>query len=261
MVPDDPDLTTKSGGGDLDPTETARRSARGIGDLPANFMLDAGTYGVAAEAGYEGMSFYYCGRGGVLGDVDAQTVTEAFVFFPADSVQAAWDGSRAVESRAASARRWADTAASWAVEKLPADALDWARLAELTGVVVAAADPAGAPIFEGFRQLDEPTEPRSLAVHRLNALRELRAARHGAAVLAAGIEPVEAFMVKSPYMADVFGWPEPRPQPDEALTQRWQDAEDETDRAFGEDLAVLDGDQRAEFVELVEVARRAVIRT
>ncbi len=260
MVTDAPDPTTLPDEGALDPTETARRSARGIGDLPANFMLDMGTYGVAAEFGYEGMGFYYGGRGGVLGDVDAQEVTEAFVFFPAESVQAAWDGSRDVESRAASAQRWADTAAAWAVENLPTDALDWGRLAELAGIVVDAADPAGAPIFEGYRRLDEPTETRGLAVHRLNALRELRAARHGAAVLAADIEPVEALMVKTPFMADVFGWPEPRPQPDEVLTQRWQDAEGETDRAFGNDLAIFDADQRSEFVELVEIARRAVIR-
>jgi hypothetical protein len=91
----------------------------------------------------------------------------------------------------------------------------------------------------------------------MTSLRELRAARHGAAVLDAGIEPVEALMVKTPYMADIFGWPEPRPEPDEALRSRWEAAEADTDERFGRDLAVLTPAERAEFVDLAGAALRA----
>ena len=235
----------------------ARSTARAIGDLPASFMLDAATYTAAAEAGYEGMAFYVSGRGGVLGDVDAAAVTDAFVFFPAGTVETGWHTGASVEPRADSARRWSAVASRWAAEHLPEGALDYARLAELAGIVSDAADPTGAPVFAGWRQLPEPDGERELALHRLNSLRELRAARHGEAVLAAGIEPVEALMVKTPYMADIFGWPEPRPDPDEALRDRWQAAEDETDRRFAGDLAVLNAEQLAEFAELAEAARRA----
>ena len=240
------------------PIETARRTARTIGDLPANFMLDGETYRAAAEVGYEGMAFYYAGRAGVLGDVDARVVTEAFVFFPPTSVEVAWTSSAEIEPRDASARRFAGALATWTDAHMPTDALDYQRLADLLGIVIRKADPTGAPVFAGWRVLDEPDDPRALALHRLNALRELRAARHGAAVLEVGLAPLEALMVKTPFMADVFGWPEPRPEPDETLRERWQSAEDETDRRFAEDLAALDGAERAELEALLDDARRAL---
>ncbi len=242
------------------PTDTARTTARTIGDLPANFMLDGATYIAAAAAGYDGIGFYYAGRGGVLGDVDASVVADAFVFFPPESVASAWDGSRQVESRAASARRFADALTAWTDLHMAPDALDYARLAELEGIVVAAADATGAPVFAGWRDLTEPDDARHRALHRMNALRELRAARHGRAVLDVGMDPVDAFMVKTPFMAAIFGWPAPETEPDEATRRRWQEAEDDTDRRFGQDLAVLDGAERAELIELLDAARRAVVR-
>ena len=240
------------------PTETARASAKAVHDLSAAFMLDMDTYAVAGEAGYEGIAFYYGGRGAVLGDVDAEVVTAAFVFFPEPSVRTGWEQAGTVESREACARRFADTGAGWAREHLPDGAVDYARLAELAGKVIAAADAADAPVFAGWRDLPEPAGDRELVLHRMNALRELRAARHGKEVLAAGIEPVEALMVRTPYMADVFGWPEPRPEPDDELRARWEAAEEATNERFGEDLAVLGAAERAEFAELAEAARRAV---
>jgi hypothetical protein len=241
------------------PAETATASARAIGDLPANFMLDMATYAVAADAGYEGMAFYFGGRGGVLGDVDADVVSAAFVYFPPESLRLAWEQAASVESRAAAAQRWADLAAAWAVAHLPADGLDYARLAELAGKVVLSADVAGAPVFAGWRALPEPSGERELALHRLNALRELRAARHATAVLAAGIAPRLALMVKTPYMADIFGWPQPHPEPDQLVRDRWEAAELVTNELFGADLGVLSDAEQAEFVELAEAARTAIV--
>lgn len=240
-------------------TDAARDAAGPVHDLAAAFMLDGATYVSAAAAGYDGIAFYYAGRGGVLGDVDADVVTEAFVFFPPASVRAAWDGSAAIEDRAASAARFAGCGSEWARVHLPEGAVDYARLAELAGRIAAAADGSDAAVFAGWRALPEPTGDRELALHRMNALRELRAARHGAAVLEAGIEPVEALMVKTPYMADIFGWPEPRPDPDEELRARWAAAEEVTNERFGQDLAVLDADELQEFCALSKAALAAVV--
>lgn len=240
------------------PTETARDSAAAVGGLGSLFMFDGATYAPAAGLGYEGLAFYFCGRGGVLGDVEAPEVVEAFAFFEPATVAAAWDGGGAVESRAGAARRWADAAADWAGAHLAEGALDYARLAELAGRVVAAADPDGAPVFAGWRDLPVPAEPRAAALHHMNGLRELRNARHAAAVAAAGIDPHTAVVVRSPHMLGIFGWPEPHPEPDEALQARWQAAEDATDEAFGRDLGVLDAAERAEFVSLSATALAAV---
>lgn len=239
------------------PTETATATALAIGDLPSKFMLDLELYGRMAEVGYEGLAFYIAGRGGVLGDVDADVVTAGFVFFPPGTVRTGWEQATSVESRADSAERWAEACAAWARDHLPEGALDYGRLAELAGKVEVAADPVGAPVFAGWRARPEPTDERELALHRLNALRELRAARHGVAVLAAGIAPIEALMVKTPYMADIFGWPQPRPEVDDELRTRWEAAESLTDELFGRDLAVLDPAERAELIELADAALAA----
>ncbi|MCZ7627934.1 MAG: hypothetical protein M5U19_02015 [Microthrixaceae bacterium] len=100
------------------PTQAAIDSAPAIHDLPANFMLDAPTYIAAAEVGYEGISFYVAGRGGVLGDVDADAVTEAFVFFPAETISTAWEATAGLESRDRAANRFAEAAHRWAAEHM-----------------------------------------------------------------------------------------------------------------------------------------------
>ena len=64
-------------------------------------MLDGATYAVGGDAGFDGMDFYAAGRGGVLGDVSADVVAAALVFFNPDVVEGAWEGSRAVMPRAA----------------------------------------------------------------------------------------------------------------------------------------------------------------
>lgn len=216
-------------------------------------MLDMDMYADAAALGYEGVSFYVAGRGGVLGDVEHTVVFEAFTFFPPETVQAGWESAASVEPRSEAAARFASYAARWATANIAEDgAVDLDRLAELCGAVIAAADPTGAPVFAGWRDLPEPEGARELVVHRMNALRELRAARHGAAVREVGLDPVDAFMIRTPYMAGIFGWPEPTEGPDEAAQAKWARAEELTDDYFGADLAVLDDAELAELCTLCD---------
>lgn len=249
--------TTAEPDSNMSPATAAEQSARAIHDLGATFMLDPQTYAMAAEAGYEGTAFYFGGRGGVLGDVTAQEVADAFIFFPLETAQTNWDSARAVETRSESAKRFANAAHVWATEHLPDAALDYARLAELADVVIQSADGSEAAVFEGWRALEEPSGARELAIHRINALRELRFARHGSAVREVGLEPVQAFMIKTPYMAPVFGWPQPTEDPSEEQKQKWDRAEQLTNERFGQDLAVLDQSQLVEFCQLVNAALEA----
>ena len=151
--------------------------------------------------------------------------------------------------RAQAAREWAAAGHAWATAHLP-DEIDWNTVAALLGRVVQSAPVAGAPLFAGWRALEEPEDVKALALHRLNALRELRGALHGAAVLTVGLTPVEAIVVRTPTMLPVFGWPEPYPEP-KPLHDRWSLAEARTDRMFGRNLAVLDDDERSELVALL----------
>ena len=179
-------------------------------------------------------------------------VAAAFVFFNPDTVAEAWARGRKVASPADSARAFAACGHAWAEAHLPAD-LDAERLADLAGRVVAASSPAGAPLFAGWRTLPEPASPAALALHHLNALRELRGALHGAAVLAEGLTPLQALAVKTPFMAALFGWGE-APAPSDADAVAWQRAEQATDRAIAPGYAAL-GDRELE--ELVALAATA----
>ena len=115
----------------------------------------------------------------------------------------------------------------------------------------AAAPVAGAPLFAGWRALPEPADARALALHRLNGLRELRGALHGAAVLTVGLLAGRGDRrAHARRCCRVFGWPEPYPDP-EPLHDRWALAEARTDRMFGRHLAVLDADERGALVDLL----------
>lgn len=240
-------------------TQAARDSADDIGAIGAAFMVDMDNYAAAAAAGYEGLAFYFGGRGGVLGDLPVDNVVEALCFFPAASVEAGWTQAATVETRHEASLRFARAAQTWATSHLPAESVDYERIAALAGRVVAAADGGAAPIFDGWRALAEPDSARQIALHRINALRELRFARHAAEVRRSGLDPVVAFMIKSPGMADIFGWPEPRPTPTDEDRRDWDEAEAATDVAFGADLSVLDPDELTEFVALLATMRAAII--
>jgi hypothetical protein len=238
----------------MTPEQAAHELRDAILRVPGGFMTDPATFARGAELGFEGLDFYAAGRGGVLGEVRADIVVAALVFFAPDLIRESWDRSAAVMSRERAAREWAAVSHDWAAAHLPADG-DWEAIAGLLGRVVDAAPLAGAPIFAGWRLLDEPDEIRALVVHRMNALRELRGAMHGAAVLTVGLLPVEAIAVRTPTMLSISGWPEPHPDP-EPLESRWALAEARTDRMFGRSLGVLDAAERVELVELLgEVAK------
>nr|MBA2624761.1 hypothetical protein [Acidimicrobiia bacterium] len=80
--------------------------------------------------------------------------------------------------------------------------------------------------------------------------RELRGGLHGGAVLASGLRPLEAVLVRQPHMAAIFGWAEPYPDVS-GLADRWPEADAGTDRAIAPAFAGLDDAERAELAELV----------
>jgi len=237
----------------MDALSTAKQTAEALFGIPTGFMMDGATYARGGEMGFEGIDFYFRGRGGVLGDVPAEVVTAAMVFFQPATVAAAWERGQRVCSPAEGARAFAECAASWGEAHLP-EGVDYERLAELEGRVVASASVAGAPLFAGWRALAEPSSPKALVLHRMNVLRELRGALHAGAVLAAGLSPLEALMVKTPFMVGLFGWEEPHPDP-APHKAAWEQAEEGTDRAMARHLGVLDDAESDELVELLAASR------
>ncbi len=239
----------------MTPEEAAAATADAISGLTSRFMLDMATYQHGASLGFDGMSFYAAGRGGVLGDVPAEAVTEAFVFFHPDNIKTNWESSGNVMPRDKAALEFQNCCSKWADEHLPDD-IDAATLAALAGKVAAAADATGAPVFAGWRNLTPPESPKAAAAHHMNSLRELRFARHAQAVLAQGIAPQDALMHRQPYMSAIFGWGDPV-EPSAELAADWDKAEAETNAAMAAALGVLSPDELDAFVALANAANTA----
>lgn len=239
----------------MTPEEAAVASADAVSNLTSRFMLDAATYMHGGSLGFEGMSFYTSGRGAVLGDVDAEQVTQAFVFFHPDNVKQNWDGGADVMPRAQAALEFMTCCTKWGEEHLPDD-LDARRLGDLAHKVAANADGFDAPIFEGWRHLTAPNEPKAAAVFHMNALRELRFALHGQAILALGISPQDAVLHRQPHMYALFGWGDPSGASAE-IAADWNKAEDMTNAGMAKALSVLTPEELDEFVALANAANAA----
>lgn len=238
----------------MDARTAAARTAPAVSAIGSHFMLDGSTYKRGAQLGFQGIDFYITGRGGVLGDVDADVVAAAFTFFEPGHVRTQWETGRSVMPPGKAALEFAACCAAWAEEHVPGD-FDAARLAELAGRVVATARPAGAPVFAGWRALPVPNAPRGAAVHQMNVLRELRNGLHGAAVLSAGLSPLEALSIRTPGMAPLFGWNELADVTD--LRRTWDGAEEVTDRSMAHAYEGLDDADRAELADLAAALHAA----
>ena len=122
-------------------------------------MTAGTTYARGGELGFSGIDFYVLGRGGVLGDVDADVIAAGFIFWNPTQVRAQWETGRGVMAPDAAAREWAACCAAWGEANLPdVDGVD--RLAELLTTVVDEASPAMAALFAGWRALPVPSSAR-----------------------------------------------------------------------------------------------------
>jgi len=231
----------------MDALTAANRTASAVSTIGSHFMLDGATYKRGAELGFQGLDFYVAGRGGVLGDVDADVVSAAFTFFEPGGIRTLWDQGRSVMPPAQAAAEFAACCAVWAEANVPDD-LDAARLAELAGRVVAEARPACAPVFAGWRAVAVPASPKAAAVRHLNALRELRNGLHGAAIISNGLTPLQALSIKSPHMVALFGWPAPTDV--EGLLPTWEAAEAQTTASIAHAYESLDDSERDELAAL-----------
>jgi hypothetical protein len=219
-------------------------------------MLDPATTERGAVLGLDFAEWYGLGRGGVLGDVDADVVAAAFVWFSPALIRAVWESARAKHSPQESATAYAEACRVWGRDHLGGLAGN-DELAALLEPVVRGANPAGAPLFAGWRAMPLPDDAPARAMQLLHVLRELRGALHAVAVLATGLSPLEALMVDHPEFASLYGWPEPYPDVEEHRAAH-AEAVVVTDGLMEPTFAVLDDRQRSRFVALVEAAHASL---
>jgi hypothetical protein len=236
----------------MTPEDAAAVTAGPVSALGGAFMLARPTLKKGPALGFpKGWAFYFAGRGGVLGDVVPDVVAAAFVFFPIAWVQQQWLVGRGVMEPAAAATAYAEACQDWGREHL-AGAGNLDRLVELLRRITSAADPAGAPLFAGWRAMPLPDDAPGAAAQLLHVLREYRGGMHGMAVLASGLAPRDAVVAAGGEgNAQFFNWPEPYPDRESLLDQHAK-AEDLTDVLAARAFAVLSPDERQELVDLLQ---------
>jgi hypothetical protein len=91
----------------------------------------------------------------------------------------------------------------------------------------------------------------------MNALRELRHGLHSAAVVTAGLTPLEALSLNTPGMVPIFGWAEPADTTD--LRPRWDEAEAATNVAMAHAFSGLAEQDQDQLVALTRELHEATV--
>ncbi|MGY0499145.1 SCO6745 family protein [Nocardia sp. FBN12] len=239
---------------------TSAAVKRQVLELGGAFMISREARMFGEATGVDGFHGAYTrGRGGVLGDVDADVVTAAFGFFEPECVRAAWESVPMPAADAAN--RYMIACRDFGQRKLAAfEQAD--RLAELLRRVVDAAPSTGLPLFAGWRAMPVPEDGRSAVLQLTHVLRELRGGLHLVAVMANGLTPLQAILVAGspiydgPGHAKFLGWAEPFEPVTADIQARWDAAEKLTDELIAPCFDVLDDAERAELTTLMLEAHR-----
>jgi len=183
-----------------------------IGDLGSKFMLDKATMEAATESGYgHPFALYFLGRGGVLGNVDADVIVAAFAFFEPGMVRTMWEMARQTADAETAVKQYAGLCAKYGESHLSGIA-GLGRFNELAEKVIDAVDVSGLSLFAGWRKVARPSNPAARAYHNIHVMREWRGSAHICAVAAAGMSPQQAIITGAGSTeagvatAQAFGW-------------------------------------------------------
>ncbi|MGD9957515.1 MAG: hypothetical protein AB7O74_04575 [Candidatus Nanopelagicales bacterium] len=228
-----------------------------ISSLGGGFMISSQAKAFSKDNNLRGRAAYVLGRGSVLGEVDADVVTAAFGFWPADVVREAWDAGRGVMTPAEALPKYAEACRDWGRTRY-AGFDDAGRLAELLSWVVDGTDVAALPLYAGWRAVELPSDDAGRLSQLLHVLRELRGGMHLVAVVASGLTPLQAVLAGpgGPGNASFFGWEEPFEDVSGHVLAR-SEAEVLTDKLLTPTLDVLGHDERVELLALLQAATRS----
>lgn len=246
--------------------ETVRALAQPIGDVGGKFMLHPETIGSCKDFGYpNGFAYYVVGRGGVLGDVDADVISAAFGPFAPSLMRVMWEAGIGVEGAKAGAQRFSDACAAYGRSR-HADATKLDRFIELAERVIAAVPISGHSLFVGWRVMPRPSDNAGHAYFLMHLLREWRGSAHILAVAASGLTPVEAILTRffetgdGVEAATKFGWQPPFADvghlvPTRAAAEKLTDVLQESVYE-----SALSPDERTEFVAATQMIVDALSR-
>lgn len=221
-----------------------------IGKLGLSFYFVPETVAVGEANGLDRSKFYFLGRGGVLGDVDAAVVSAAWGYFNPATVQRVWDAARQVMAPRAGAALFHECAADLGRRRLgDVEGLDEFNASAEAVIAAGAAHADSMPLFAGIAAEPRVADAAGLAMQTIVVLREFRGSAHLLALRAVGLPSKVAHFVARPGDGRMFGWSDDdTPQVDDSHRALHAEAEALTDRIVCPAFAVLDQQQREQFV-------------
>lgn len=222
--------------------ELLHRVSPVIGVAGSAFYFVPETLARGREIGLDGFRFYFLGRGGVLGDVEAPVVTSAFGYFEPGLVAHMWNTARERVAPRDAGRAYLACAHELGRKAL-SDVEGLGAYCDAAEAVVRVADPAGLALYAGLLGEPVPDDPPARAMHLTVVLRELRGSVHLLAVRAVGLSPRVAHLLRRPNDFELFGW-----KAADAGTvgdddrRRLADADSLTDDLLAPAFSVLDAD-------------------
>ncbi|MDQ3544275.1 MAG: hypothetical protein M3431_10510 [Actinomycetota bacterium] len=212
--------------------------AKQVADIGSAFYFHPDTLATGKASGLDGFRFYFVGRGGVLGDVEADVVHSAFGYFEPALFATMWNSAKEIIPARDGARLYMGCNHALGRAKL-ADVAGLDAFCEAAGAVNDAIDPTGLALYAGVAAEPVPDDLPARAIHLAMVLREARGSTHLLALVASGLAPRLAHQIRRPDDVSLFGWPEPVAYTD-ADSTRWAAAEALTNELLSPSFAVLD---------------------
>ena len=233
----------------MDTTSLIDATAAPIAELGGAFYFADETAARGERLGLDVFMFYCLGRGGVLGDVDAATVADAFRWFKPSLVETWWTEGKAVADPRTTADAYLQAAHAYARRTFRATEGLGPFCAAAEQVVAAA--PAGRwPLVDGYRHLALADDPVARAYQLVVVLRELRGGAYAESVAELGITPAESHYLMSPDAFELYGYEASEaPVVTDELVERCALAEDRATQLVVPCYGVLDDDARLAFLD------------
>jgi hypothetical protein len=230
-----------------------------IHDIGTAIYLSPDVMGWAGEWGWSNpFSFYFAGRGAMLGDVSADVVKSAFGWFESGAVEAMYTEGVAVAGASGASEKMAEAHGLWGRKHLSGiEGID--DIVAVTETLVDGLEGSSIPLFVGWRAAPRADDAPGRAAQLMQILREWRGGLHLVATTAVGLTPLEAILTnEGEGQAKFFGWSEPFPSC-EAIAHKHGEAEQMTDRLSAQYLSqALGADQYPAFEAGVAAIRAAL---
>ncbi len=228
-----------------------------LGALGGAFYFDPKTLAVGKEHGLDGFRFYFLGRGGVMGDVEAPVVVSAFGYFNPGLVDKMWTTARQKVSPRDAATLYLECCREFGRGRLAGvENLD--TFCTAAEAIIAAVDPAGLTLGAAAAAAPLPDDAPGRAMQLIAVLRELRGSAHLVAVRAVGLSAEVAHYLRRPNDYTSFGWGETPPAVTDDDRARLARADDLTDDLVRSSFSVLDDAAAGTVVQVltdIEAAR------